>query len=273
MVNNLPTVMGAFQISDVNWAQFDFSEGSNKMRQRLTTTGWAGNIGFVWKAAPGLSVGGVYHAKTSLSDMEGHGTLKMNAVTPMGAMTVPITGTLKVVDFQWPETYGIGVAFQVNPQLLLAADYKHIGWADVMKNFTMSFTADATQADAAAQGMVGMGANAMNATLVQNWKDQNVFMIGAAYKLSPALTLRAGANFAGNPIPDEYMNPLFPATIKDHYTLGAGYAFSPASSIDFSFTYAPEVSATNSNMCMAAGVCMKTTHSQTNWQLMYSQRF
>jgi long-chain fatty acid transport protein len=273
MVNNLPSVMGAFQISDVNWAQFDFSEGGNKMKQRLTTTGWAGNIGFLWKAAPGLSVGGVYHAKTSLSDMEGHGTLKMNAVTPMGAMTVPITGTLKVVDFQWPETYGIGVAYQVNPQLLLAADYKHIGWGDVMKNFTMSFTADTVQSDAAAQGMVGLGANAMDATLVQNWKDQDVLMIGAAYKVSPALTLRAGANFAGNPIPDEYMNPLFPATMKEHYTFGVGYAFSQVASIDFAFTYAPEVSATNTNMCMAAGVCLTTTHSQTNWQLMYSQRF
>jgi len=273
LVSNLPAVMGAFHISDVNWAQFDFSQGSNKMKQSLTTTGWAGNFGFLWKAAPGISIGGVYHAKTSLSDMEGHGMLKMNAVTPAGAMTVPITGNLKVVDFQWPETYGIGVAFQVNEQLMLAADYKRIGWADAMKNFSMSFTADATQTDPAAQGMVGLGANDLNATLVQNWKNQDVLMIGASYKMSPALTLRVGANLANNPIPDEYMNPLFPAIEKNHYTAGFGYGFSPVSSIDFSFSYAPEVTATNNNMCAAAGVCMTTKHSQTNWQLMYSQRF
>jgi long-chain fatty acid transport protein len=48
---------------------------------------------------------------------------------------------------------------------------------------------------------------------------------------------------------------------------GVGYAMSNVSSVDFSFTYAPEVTATNSN----TGVT--TTHSQTNWQLMYSQRF
>jgi long-chain fatty acid transport protein len=63
------------------------------------------------------------------------------------------------------------------------------------------------------------------------------------------------------------MNPLFPAIIKNHYTAGLGYALSPASSVDFSLAYAPEVSVTNDNM----GVTTK--HSQTNWQLMFSQRF
>jgi long-chain fatty acid transport protein len=258
-------------ISDVNWAQFDFSEGGNKMKQRLKTDGWAGNIGFTWKAAPNLTIGGVYHAKTSLGDMEGNGTLKMNATGAFfggGTATIPITGKLKVVDFQWPETYGIGMAYQVNDQLMVAADYKRIGWKSVMKNFNMSFVADAVQSDPSAQGMVSAGATAMNATLYQNWKDQNVFMIGAAYKYTPALTLRAGLNLANNPIPNAYMNPLFPATIKNTLTLGFGYQFSPVSSFDFSLTHAPEVSATNNNM----GVT--TTHAQSNnWQAMYSHRF
>jgi long-chain fatty acid transport protein len=267
MVSNLPAIMGAFNMSDVNWAQFDFSEGKNGMKQRLTTTGWAGNIGFVWKASPSLSVGGVYHAKTSLGDMEGNGTLKMNATTAMGAMTVPITGKLKVVDFQWPETFGIGMAYQVDDRVMLVADYKRIGWSKVMKNFRMSFTADSVQANPAAQGMVGMGANAMVATLVQNWDDQDVVMIGGSYKLNDALTLRAGLNLADNPIPNQYMNPLFPAIVKNHVTAGFGYGFNKVSSIDFSFAYAPEVSATNGNM----GVT--TSHSQTNWQFMYSHRF
>lgn len=268
MVANLPAVMGAFGITDINWAQFDFSEGTNGMKQRLKTTGWAGNLGFVWKASPQLSVGGVYHAKTSLGDMEGSGTLKMNATIAGTPMTVPITGKLRVVDFQWPETYGIGLAYQANERLMLAADYKHIGWAKVMKNFRMSFTADAAQSNPAAQGMVGMNANAMDATLNQNWKDQNVFQIGASYKMSDALILRAGVSLANNPIPDELMNPLFPATIKNHVTFGLGYAMSKVSSVDFSFAHAPEVTVTNSNMGVS------TSHAQeNNWQLMYSHRF
>lgn len=253
----------AFGVQDVNWAQFDFSEGGNKMKQRLKTTGWAGNLGFVWKAAPNLSVGGVYHAKTSLDDMEGNGTVNVNVVTAGGAMTMPVSGKLKIVDFQWPETYGVGLAYQATDKLLLAADYKRIGWSKVMKNFKMKFTASGN-----AGMLAALDGTVMDATLFQNWDDQDVFMLGASYKVTDALTVRVGANLADNPIPDAYMNPLFPAIMKTHYTAGLGYSISKASSVDFSISYGPEVSATNSNM---GGVT--TTHSQTNWQAMYSHRF
>lgn len=269
MVNTFGMMMGANpgQIGDVDWAHFDFSEGGNKMKQRLKTNGLAGNIGFVWQASPQLSIGGVYHAKTRLSDMEGTGTVAMQvAVNGMGTVPVSVSGKLKVVDFQWPETYGIGLAYQVNDRLLVAADYKRIGWAKVMRNFRMSFSADAVQTGMAQ--MAGLGGQNMEAVLYQNWRNQNVFEIGASYKMSDALTLRVGANLANNPIPDEYMNPLFPATIKNHYTFGLGYAMSKASSVDFALVHAPKVTVNNGAMGVS------TSHAQqNNWQLMYSQRF
>jgi long-chain fatty acid transport protein len=249
---------------DVNWAQFNFSEGTNKMKQKLKTNGWAGNLGFVWKAAPNLTLGGVYHAKTSLKDMSGNGSMVMSVVSDGNPMQMSVAGKLKVINFQWPETFGLGIAYQANDRLLLVADYKHINWSDSMKDFKMQFTAEGNG------GMLaGLNGTVMNATLYQNWKDQNVFMIGGAYKFSPALTLRAGLNLANNPVPNSYMNPLFPATIKNHVTFGFGYAFSPVSSIDFSLTHAPKVTVTNGNM---GGVA--TSHSQpNNWQFMYSHRF
>jgi long-chain fatty acid transport protein len=149
----------------------------------------------------------------------------------------------------------------VNDALMIASDYKRIRWSRVMDAFRMTFVADS-----------GMFAGAdMSATLTQNWKDQDVFMIGAAYKVSAPLTVRVGVNLANNPIPDGLMNPLFPATVKDHYAFGLGYELSKASSMDFAYTYAPKVSVTNaSNPAMP----ITTTHAQThNWQLMYSQRF
>jgi len=251
-------------INDMNWAHFSFSKGKNSMTQAATTTGWAGNLGFVWQASPKLTVGGVYHGKTSLKDMEGNATVTMNvkvgafaggpgtgADTPMA-----VNGKIKIVNFQWPETYGIGMAYQANDNLTLVADYKRIGWKKVMDAFRMQFIGVGGQFDGAV----------MDAQLNQNWKDQNVFMVGAAYKVSAPLTVRFGANIANNPVPDNVLNPLFPAIIKNHLTGGFGYAFDKKSSLDFSFAYAPEVSATN-----ADGV--KVNHSQTNWQLMYSNRF
>lgn len=249
---------------DLNWAQFDFSEGGNKMKQRLKTDGWAGNIGFQWQVSPKLSVGGVYHAKSRLSDLEGSGKVIMG--TPMG--NIDISGKLRVVNFQWPETYGIGMAYQFSDQFTLVADYKRIGWKDVMKNFNMSFVADAVQANPMAGGLAG---TTMNVALYQNWKDQDVFMIGGAYKVNPALTLRAGLNLAQNPVPDAYMHPMFPAIMKNAVTFGFGYQISQAGSIDFSLTHSPRVSVTNSQL--EDGPVSTSMAQSNNWQFMYSHRF
>ena len=63
-----------------------------------------------------------------------------------------------------------------------------------------------------------------------------------------------------------FVNPLFPATVKSHYTLGLGYAFTPSHELNVSLTVAPESKVTN-------GQGVVVTHEQRNAQLMYSMRF
>ena len=178
--------------------------------------------------------------------------------------TVPVTGSVSVHNFQWPETIAIGAAYQATEQLLLVADYKRIGWKNVMKNFSMTFTADGNQTGTAAA--FGMGGKSVDMSLIQNWDDQNVFQIGGAYKTTDALTLRAGLNMANNPVPDKYMNPLFPAIAKNHLTLGLGYVMSKQSSVDVSYAYEQKMSATN-------GQGVKVDFGGWGSQLMYSYRY
>ena len=258
----------------LNWGYFDFSDTSD-YTGKARTTGWAGKIGFVYKATPALTIGGTYHSKTALGDMDGDATVSFNVNADTGmaaggaasgtyaAMTIPVSGKISVVDFEWPETIGLGLAYQASDKLLVAVDYKRINWADVMKNFKMKFVADSSQANPLA---MGFASTTMDATLYQNWDDQDVLSIGMAYKAADAMTLRVGASMANNPIPDKYMTPLFPASEKNHYTAGIGYAFSKESDVNFSLQYAPKVSQTN-------GSGVTVDHSQTSWQLMYSKRF
>ena len=258
----------------VNWGRFDFSDSSD-FTGKAKGTGFAGKIGGTYKVSDVLTIGAAYHNKTAMSDLEANGaTVSFNANVDTGvasggapsgsymAATIPLSGKIKVKDFEWPQMAGIGMAYQAMDNLMIVVDYKWINWADVMKNFTMTFTADAGQA-----GMAGAFDNTvLDATLYQKWKDQNVIMIGAAYKVDADWTLRAGLNYANNPIPDTYLNALFPAIEKTHVTVGAGYMISMASTVDASFTYAPEVKQT-------AGSGVTSTHSQTNAQVMYSYRF
>lgn len=220
------------------------STNGNDFSGKAHATGYAAKIGLVYKVNPALSIGAAYHSETSLGDLEADG-----AQYAFGGMTY--TGKFKAVDFQWPETYGVGFSYQASEKLQLVADYKRINWAGVMKNFHMTFSSP------------GMSWDEL---MPQNWKDQNVWMMGFSYQASNALTLRAGANLSDNPVPDANMHPLFPAIIKDHYMVGFGYRFSKASSIDFAYSYAPEVTATNS-------MGMSVNHGQNNAQFIFSYRY
>jgi long-chain fatty acid transport protein len=243
-------------LNPVNWGYFDFSD-KGKFSGMAKGNGFAEKIGFTYKVNPKLTVGGTYHTKTAMGDLNAAGaTVKFNANisnsylgggAPNGslgysALTIPVNGSISVKNFQWPDTYAFGVAYQATDVLMVVADYKHIGWKAVMKDFNMTFVANSAQSNPLAGGFAG---TTLNATLKQNWDDQNVFEFGAAYKTSEVLTLRAGVNIANNPIPDKYMNPLFPAIAKNHLTLGMGYAINKQSAVDFSYVYVPTVSATN----------------------------
>jgi len=257
----------------VNWARFDFSD-SSAFTGAAKGTGYAGTIGGVYKVNKQLTVGATYHSKTALSDLEtDKAQLSMNVNAAAFGMptSVPMVlqGKIQVKDFEWPQTVGAGMAYQVNSKLLIVADYKWINWAEVMKNFKMTFTADQSGSNdftAAFGPGADLRGQSMDATLYQNWKDQSVFMIGAGYKVADDWTLRAGLNIANNPVPAMYLNALFPAIEKNHVTIGAGYMISKASTVDASFTYAPEVKQTG-------GSGVTSAHSQTNAQLMYSYRF
>lgn len=246
---------GAVTTSCLNWARVDFSNTS-AFSGKATGDGYAFKLGGTYKVNGQLTLGAAYHSKTKLSDLTtGGASMTVNYNDGTGTpTTMPIAGSVSVHNFQWPATYAIGAAYQANDQLMLMADYKHIGWKSVMKDFSMTFTSASP-----AIGSVDM-------TLFQNWKDQNVYELGGAYKMDSAWTFRAGLNIANNPVPDFYMNPLFPAIAKNHVTLGVGYNVSQASSVDFSYVYVPKVSATN-------GQGMTVDFGGFSAQLMYSYRF
>jgi long-chain fatty acid transport protein len=113
---------------------------------------------------------------------------EVRAVDGATGTAVSMAGRIAVRNFQWPETYGLGIAYRANERVFLAADIKRINWADVMKDFKMAFEADA-----------GGG---LDLTLNQFWKNQNVLMLGGSFRMSDNLTLRAGLNLANNPVPD-----------------------------------------------------------------------
>lgn len=261
---------GGTGISKLHSAYFDFSNSSD-FTGKARGYGYGGKLGLVYQFTPSLTLGAAYHSKTHIGDLETSDaklSMSVNIDTGVAAgngpsgtyvdTTMPLTGKVRVKDFQWPAMLAIGAAFRLTSQWLMVADVKRIQWADVLSEFNMSFTADQTVSNG------GFAGAQLDTTLYQHWKDQTVFTLGTSYQITEALTLRAGVNLADNPLPSRYLNALFPAIIENHYTAGFGYVFTQRDSINFSLTHAPEVS-----VVAASGVT--STHGQTNWQVMYTR--
>jgi len=181
-------------------------------------------------------------------------------VPGMGHMPQVLAGDIRVKDFEWPAMLAGGVAWRPTPDWLIALDVRQVFWADVMKNFNLGFVASTATSNSAFAG------KALDAQLYQSWKDQTVVQLGASYALTQDFTLRFGFNHGADPIPDQNLNCLFPATVENHLTLGCGWMISPNSSIDLSYTHGFSHSVTN-----GGGVTVK--HAQNNVQLAYAHRF
>jgi long-chain fatty acid transport protein len=230
------------------WARINFSD-NNKFTGAASATGFGASIGTSLKLDQDLTMGASYQLKSRLADMKTASSAA--SMTAFGGFAD--NGQITVIDFQMPSVIAIGASWQAKPALLLAADLKYVGWADSMKDFKLRY-------DSAQMG------GSVSFALPQNWKDQTVLSLGAAWKANEQLTLRAGLNLADNPIPDATVNPLFPATVKNHFTLGLGYQVSPAGDFNMSVTMAPKVTVTTPQ-------AIDISHAQTNWQFMYSQRY
>ena len=234
-VNERFTIGGSV---DVVWAGMDlvagmpginFKDGSD-FTGAAKGYSLAAKLGFTYKLDDALSVGGVYQTAGNLPKLKGDG--------------------YTVEGFDMPAVVGLGLAWQANDRLMVAADVKQLLWGDSMNTVTIS----------------GPG----GVPFQQDWDNQTVVSLGLAYKFNDALTGRVGYNYGKNPIPDTNVNFLWPAIVEHHYTVGFGYAFSKQSDLNFALSFAPEVSVTGTG---AQNTGLVIEHSQLNWQLMYSYRF
>jgi len=237
-------------------ARISFSD-NNKFNGAAKSTGFGASLGATYKLNKDVMMGSSYQLKSALGDMKtGSSSASMFASDGVNTLFND-KGQMTVIDFQMPSVFAVGASWQASPALLLAADVKYIGWADSMKSFKMRYDSSTP----------GMGSIAF--TMPQNWKDQTVLNLGAAWKANEQLTLRAGLNLADNPIPNTTVNPLFPATVKNHVTMGLGYKLSSAGEFNASLALAPDTTVTNSS----GAVPVTISHKQTNLQFMYTHRF
>ncbi|MCX7946035.1 MAG: outer membrane protein transport protein [Hydrogenophilus sp.] len=236
------------------YARFDVSDKSD-WKQQTRGHGWAYKVGVHYRLSPEWAVGVAFHSKTRLQDFSGSGRLGMGA---MGVAPMAISGRYTIDNFEWPTTWAVGVAYEPTSNWMVAADVKRLRWSDSMDVFRVRFSSS--------MGDLGV-------ELDQKWRDQTVYMVGVEYRPRPGLALRAGLNYGRNPLRAEYLNPLFPATVERHWTVGVGMRVTPKDSIAAAVAFVPEVMQTIPAASAFGVPAVRVTHSQTTVRVNWNHQF
>ncbi len=170
--------------------------------------GYGVRVGYMGKITPTVTIGAAYASKMKFEEFDEYAGL----FAEQG-------------DFDIPENYNLGVAWQATPAVKLALDYQRINYSGVNSINNPSLVPFPLGAD----NGPGFG-----------WQDIDVWKLGAEFKYSQQLTLRAGYNRGDNPISasDVTFNILAPGVIEDHVTLGFTYTLASGNELTMSYMHA-----------------------------------
>jgi long-chain fatty acid transport protein len=178
------------------------------------STGFGVRIGWTGRVSSAVTLGATYQSKTSMGKFDKYKGLFANQG-----------------EFDIPENYGIGIAFQVSPKLTLAADVQKINYNEV--------AAVGNPVDCLFMGACMLGSTNGPGF---GWQNTTVYKLGLAYELKPGTTLRMGYVTLDQPIPasQTFFNILAPGVVEDHVTLGLTLELSRASELTFMYMHAFE---------------------------------
>ncbi|MCK5785060.1 MAG: outer membrane protein transport protein [Candidatus Sabulitectum sp.] len=182
----------------------------------MTDMGFAGRFGLQFKVCDRMTLGAVYTSEASL-DLSG-GNAAINFGPEMGGV---IDYAAEMKDFAWPQEAEFGIAFQPTSDLLIAVDTKWIDWESSMDVVTLEVS-DPPTGYPSAPFPDGLGGYTNAMPFQMKWESQMVYALGVEYSINEMNTVRTGFNYGKNPVPDNYLSPLFPAIVETHVTLGYG---------------------------------------------------
>ncbi len=173
------------------------------------------NAGLHYKASDKLSFGITYRSKININLKNGNA--KFTVPASLSSM-IPANNQFNS-SLPLPSNLDIGIAYQMNDKLLVAAEFDWVGWGSYD---TLSFT-------------FKNNPQILNNKNPRLYKNTFTPRIGLQYVFSDKLTLRAGAFYEITPVNKDYFSPETPSLNTFAYTLGASYKPSKHLSIDLSF--------------------------------------
>jgi long-chain fatty acid transport protein len=171
----------------------------------LSSFGFAARLGMRYEAGDRVKLGFAYTSKTSLNLDDGQLALNFG---PLGKVRYEAT----VDGFGWPQQVEFGIGVEPTPKVTAALDVRWLNWSAVVDELILRGSAPDPPVPAPDPEL----------TFKMKWEDQWVIALGIEYRASPRHAFRGGYNYGANPVPNDYVSPVFPASVEHHMTLGYG---------------------------------------------------
>ncbi len=201
------------------WAFSQLSNDPSKLtnNDHDSAFGYGVRVGYMGKITPTVTIGAAYASKMNFDEFDDYAGL-----------------FAEEGDFDIPENYSLGVAWQATPALKLALDYQRINYSGVESVSNTSEPAIIFPCGNNNPTCLG-GSNGIGF----GWEDMNVWKLGMEYKYSNQWTLRAGYSHTDQPIPssDVTFNSVAPAVIEDHVTLGFTYTLATGNELTMAYMH------------------------------------
>lgn len=184
-----------------------------------------GTLGLQYRTTPELVVGAAYTSKTDLP-LEG-GSLTVN-YEDLGLGRVKYRDA-ELRGLALPQTFGVGLAWRAQPEILLAAELEWVDWSDALRSSRLI----ASDPD----GDVPEVLRQIDQTSPLNWRDQYSVSVGIAWDWTEKTVLRAGFDHVRNPSPKESSSPLLNIYQAGEITLGFGHKLPDHWLFEFAFQW------------------------------------
>lgn len=208
-------------------------------------------LGGWWRPSPDCTLGAIYQTETE-STFDG-GTLQVN-FGGMPGLGQKVVYDAEMEGFTFAAQAGVGAAVRLSDRWLLAFDVKRYFWDHAI---------DTIQVKGSDPSVAGAPPT-VEMPFVFDWQDQWIVGLAGEYKANERLTLRGGYSYGENPVPDDTLTPLFPATTEHHLAIGAGFLRGGVT-YEFALEHAFNASNTNDNpnpMVNPFGPGARVDHSQ-----------
>ena len=186
------------------------------------------SFGLLYKPVPKLSLGVSFHSQIKYSFS---GTATATNVPPQAASLFP-NGDISA-DITAPLNLAAGIAYQVDPKLLLSFDFQYVGWSsyDTLK---VDFTSYSDISSA------------------RSYDNSFILRLGGEYQLNNNLSILAGIYYDKSPVKAEYMSPQLPEGNRLGFSVGVGYHISNQLLLSGSYLYihSSETTVTNSTQML-----------------------